>query len=174
MANTAPVRFLTIRFHLESTTATSDARFEGKLASIREENREIASRTINVASDIFADSAEAARREAADPRGFVRQRFVVAVESTDPPQCSTRFEENIAADPGSFAGKQQVVGVLRGGHSQMAYSRQNRKYSLPKRPGEKTLNMANSGSRRIFDDRAGFAAARNVHRLSYCGQVSRS
>jgi hypothetical protein len=54
MANTAPVRFLTKRFHLESTTATSDARFEGKLASIREENREIASRTINVASDIFA------------------------------------------------------------------------------------------------------------------------
>jgi len=47
------------------------AAFEGKLASIREENREIAARTINVASDIFADAAEAARREAADPRGFV-------------------------------------------------------------------------------------------------------
>jgi len=53
-------------------------------------------------------------------------------------------------------------------------SKHNRKYSLPQRPGEKTSNMANSGSRRIFDDRASLAAARNVHRLSYRVQVLRS
>jgi methyl-accepting chemotaxis protein len=38
----------------------------------------------------------------------------------------------------------------------------NRKYSFPQRPGEKVWNTANSRNRRIFDDRAGLAAARNV------------
>ena len=38
----------------------------------------------------------------------------------------------------------------------------NRKYSLPQRPGEKAWNTANSRNRRIFDDRAGLASARNV------------
>ncbi|MBB5758514.1 methyl-accepting chemotaxis protein [Methylorubrum rhodinum] len=38
----------------------------------------------------------------------------------------------------------------------------NRKYSQPQRPGDRTWNDANSRSRRIFDDRAGLMAARNV------------
>jgi hypothetical protein len=35
-------------------------------------------------------------------------------------------------------------------------------YSLPQRPGESAWNVAHSRNRRIFDDRAGLAAARNV------------
>jgi methyl-accepting chemotaxis protein len=38
----------------------------------------------------------------------------------------------------------------------------NRKYSFPQRPREQAWNTANSRNRRIFDDRAGLAAARNV------------
>jgi methyl-accepting chemotaxis protein len=38
----------------------------------------------------------------------------------------------------------------------------NRKYSQPQRPGEMVWNMANARNRRIFDDRAGLVAARNV------------
>ena len=38
----------------------------------------------------------------------------------------------------------------------------NRCYSLPQRPGDIAFNTANSRNRRIFDDRAGLAAARNV------------
>jgi methyl-accepting chemotaxis protein len=38
----------------------------------------------------------------------------------------------------------------------------NAKYSQPQRPGEKAWNTANSRNRRIFDDRAGLSAARNV------------
>jgi methyl-accepting chemotaxis protein len=38
----------------------------------------------------------------------------------------------------------------------------NRKYSFPQRPGEMAWNTANSRNRRIFDDRAGLAAGRNV------------
>ncbi|KIL98930.1 Methyl-accepting chemotaxis protein [Paramagnetospirillum magnetotacticum MS-1] len=38
----------------------------------------------------------------------------------------------------------------------------NKKYSQPQRPGETVWNTANSRNRRIFDDRAGLVAARNV------------
>ena len=38
----------------------------------------------------------------------------------------------------------------------------NRKYSLPQRAGERAWNTANARNRRIFDDRAGLTAARNV------------
>ncbi len=38
----------------------------------------------------------------------------------------------------------------------------NRKYSFPQRPGEVVWNTVNSRNRRIFDDRAGLVAARNV------------
>ncbi len=45
----------------------------------------------------------------------------------------------------------------------------NRKYAHPQRPGEKLWNVVNSRNRRIFDDRAGLAAGRNVR--SYLLQV---
>jgi methyl-accepting chemotaxis protein len=38
----------------------------------------------------------------------------------------------------------------------------NRKYSHPQRPDETAWNTAHSRNRRIFDDRAGLTAARNV------------
>ena len=38
----------------------------------------------------------------------------------------------------------------------------NKKYSQPQKPGEKVWNTANARNRRIFDDRAGLVAARNV------------
>ena len=38
----------------------------------------------------------------------------------------------------------------------------NRKYSQPQRTGEKIWNTAHSRNRRIFDDRAGLVAGRNV------------
>jgi methyl-accepting chemotaxis protein len=38
----------------------------------------------------------------------------------------------------------------------------NRKYSHPQRPGDVDWNTANSRNRRFFDNRVGFAAARNT------------
>ncbi len=38
----------------------------------------------------------------------------------------------------------------------------NRRYSMPQRPGDFDWNVAHCRNRRIFDDRAGLAAARNV------------
>jgi methyl-accepting chemotaxis protein len=38
----------------------------------------------------------------------------------------------------------------------------NRIYSQPQKPGDVAWNTTNCRNRRIFDDRAGFAAARNV------------
>jgi methyl-accepting chemotaxis protein len=38
----------------------------------------------------------------------------------------------------------------------------NRIYSQPQRPGDVAWNTANCRNRRIFDDRAGLSAARNV------------
>ena len=90
----------------------------------------------------------------------------VAIEDTDPMQYRTRFlsvledvlppiqETLLASDPRMTF----CAAVDRNGYLPV----HNRKYSFPQRPREQAWNTANSRNRRIFDDRAGLAAARNV------------
>jgi methyl-accepting chemotaxis protein len=141
------------------------AELERKLASIREENREIISRAINAANDIsrglerLVDEGKLTQEDLFDNN-------YIAIAGTDPPQHRTRFltaledalppiqEVLLASDPRMVF----CVAVDRNAYLPV----HNRKYSLPQRPGETGWNTAHSRNRRIFDDRAGLAAARNV------------
>jgi len=90
----------------------------------------------------------------------------VTIEGTDPVQHRTRFlsalEEILPPiQEALLASDARMVfcaAVDRNGYLPV----HNRKYSFPQRPGEVVWNTANSRNRRIFDDRAGLAAARNV------------
>jgi methyl-accepting chemotaxis protein len=153
--------------HLEFLEMSADARaqLEHKLASIREENREIISRAVDVANQI------ARVLEGLVERGKLTQADLfdnnyIAIEGTDPEQCRTRFlsvlEEALPPiQEALLASDARMVfcaAVDRNGYLPV----HNRKYSFPQRPGDRQWNTANSRNRRIFDDRAGLAAGRNV------------
>jgi methyl-accepting chemotaxis protein len=153
--------------HLEflEMSSTVRAELEGKLASIREENREIIARAVDVANDVSR------ALEQLIEQGKLRQEELfdndyVAIEGTDPVQHRTRFLSALEdvlppIQEAMLASDERMVfcaAVDRNGYLPV----HNRKYSFPQRPGEAAWNIAHSRNRRIFDDRAGLAAARNV------------
>jgi methyl-accepting chemotaxis protein len=167
---TARVRVVNISalgLHLEFVEMGAPARaaLEDKLASIRAENREIIARAVNTANEI-ARAFEGLVEDGTLTQDELFDNNYVAIEGTDPEQFQTRFlsaleqvlppiqEKLLASDPRMVF----CATVDRNGYLPV----HNRKYSLPQRPGEKAWNTAHSRNRRIFDDRAGLAAARNV------------
>jgi methyl-accepting chemotaxis protein len=153
--------------HLEFVEMDSAARaeLERKLASIREASREMISQTVDAATRV----SQVLQKLVEDGRlteGDLFDNDYVAIEGTDPVQQRTRFlaaledvlppiQEDLLASDERFV---FCVTVDRNAYLPV----HNRKYSLPQRPGETAWNIANSRNRRIFDDRAGLAAARNV------------
>jgi methyl-accepting chemotaxis protein len=153
--------------HLEFVEMGSRARanLERKLASIREENREIISRAVDVANDIsrllvgLIEQGKLSREELFD-------NDYTPIDGTEPQQYRTRFLSTLEdvlppiQEPLLASDARMVfcAAVDRNGYLPV----HNRKYSLAQRPGEKDWNTANSRNRRIFDDRAGLASARNV------------
>ena len=162
VANKSP-----LGLHLEFVEMGSGPRanLERKLASIREENREIISRAVDAANDIsrllegLIEQGKLSRQdlfdndylpiEGTDPQQY-RTRFLSALEDVLPP-----IQEPLLANEARMV---FCAAVDRNGYLPV----HNRKYSLAQRPGEKAWNTANSRNRRIFDDRAGLASARNV------------
>lgn len=153
--------------HLEFVEMGSSARasLERKLASIREENREIISRAVDAANGI-SRRLEGLIEEAVLSRADLFDNDYIPIEGTDPQQYRTRFLSTLedvlppVQEP-LLAGDARMVfcvAVDRNGYLPV----HNRKYSLPQRPGEKLWNTANSRNRQIFDDRAGLASGRNV------------
>ena len=153
--------------HLEFVEMDSNAStaLEQKLASIREDSREIISRAIDVANTIsrtLERLVEAGRLKQDD----LFDNNYIAIEGTEPLQHRTRFltalEEVLPPIlDGLLAGDPRMTfcaAVDRNGYLPV----HNAKYSLPQRPGEKAWNTAHARNRRIFDDRAGLSAARNV------------
>ena len=153
--------------HLEFSEMGSAVRteLERKLASIREENREIISRAVDTANTISRALEELVEQRKLAQEDLFDNDYVV-IEGTDPLQHRTRFlsalEEVLPAiqEPLLASDARMIfcTAVDRNGYLPV----HNRKYSLPQRPGEKIWNTANSRNRRIFDDRAGLAAGRNV------------
>jgi methyl-accepting chemotaxis protein len=90
----------------------------------------------------------------------------VPIEGSDPPQFRTRslaaLENVLPAiqEPYLAADKRMTfcAAVDRNGYLPV----HNRIYSKPQKPGDAAWNLANCRNRRIFDDRAGLSAARNV------------
>ena len=160
VANRSP-----LGLHLEflEMDAAVRTRLELKLASIRDENREMISRAVDMANEVsrtleqLVESGRLTRAdlfdndyreiEGTDP---IQHRILSALEDVLPP-----IQEALLASDRRMV---FCVAVDRNGYLPV----HNRKYSLPQRPGETAWNTAHSRNRRIFDDRAGLAAARNV------------
>jgi methyl-accepting chemotaxis protein len=138
---------------------------ERKLASIREENREIISRAVDVANEISRMLEQAVEQGKLTQQDLFDNDYL-PIDGTDSIQHRTRFLESFEEilppiqEP-LLAGDPRMVfcaTVDRNGYLPV----HNRIYSLPQRPGEIDWNIAHSRNRRIFDDRAGLTAARNV------------
>ena len=138
---------------------------ERKLTSIRDENREIIARAVDVANDV-SRTLEGLIRQGKLTEENLFDNDYAAIEGTDPVQYRTKFlsalEEVLPPiQEALLASDERMVfcaAVDRNGYLPV----HNRKYSSTQRPGEAAWNIAHSRNRRIFDDRAGLAAARNV------------
>jgi len=141
------------------------AELERKLASIREENREIISRAVDVANEISRMLEQLVEQGKLTQQDLFDNDYI-PIDATDPVQHRTRFLESLeeilpSIQEPLLAGDPRMVfcaTVDRNGYLPV----HNRVYSLPQRPGEIAWNIAHSRNRRIFDDRAGLTAARNV------------
>ena len=161
------VNISSLGLHLEFLEMTSDVRtaLEHKLSAIREENREIISRTVDVANEISRALEGLVERGKLTKDDLFDNNYI-PIEGTDPLQHRTRFlsaledvlppiqEAMLTSDPRMIF----CAAVDRNAYLPV----HNRKYSHPQRPGETAWNTANSRNRRIFDDRAGLAAGRTV------------
>jgi methyl-accepting chemotaxis protein len=135
-----------------------------KLAAIRDDNKEYVDRALDTAA-MVSMALEEAVSDGKISRDALFDNEYVAIEGSDPVQYRTRFLEVVEEilppiqEP-LMADKRMVfcAAVDRNGYLPV----HNRIYSQPQRPGELAWNIANCRNRRIFDDRAGLAAARNV------------
>ena len=141
------------------------AALHGKLQAIRAENREFIERAIATAGRISGLFEDAVARGAVTLDQLFDNDYV-PIEGTNPLQHRTRFLDWVESVlPGIqdalHASDERMVfcaAVDRNGYLPV----HNRIYSQPQRPGDVAWNTANSRNRRIFDDRAGLAAARNT------------
>jgi methyl-accepting chemotaxis protein len=162
LANVSP-----LGLHFEFLEMQADVRekLERKLASIREENREIVALTINGANEVSRALEKLVEDRKLTQDELFDNNYIV-IEGTKPVQYRTRFlagleevlppiQERLLE---SDARMVFCVAVDRNAYLPV----HNRKYSHPQRPDETAWNTAHSRNRRIFDDRAGLTAARNV------------
>lgn len=140
---------------------------DAKLAAIWEANREYIQRAIEAAERIAEAFENAVSRGVLTREALFDNRYE-SIEGTDPRQFRTRFLsalENILPpiqEPLLESDPRMVfcAAVDRNGYLGV----HNNIYSQPQRPDDPIWNTANSRNRRIFDDRAGLSAARNVRR----------
>jgi methyl-accepting chemotaxis protein len=153
--------------HLEFVDMDAAVRLalERKLSSIREENRDIISRAVDTANAI----SRALEKLVSDGRVTQDDLFdndYIPIEGTDPVQYRTRFlsvlEEVLTPIQEALVSSDPRI-VFCAAVDRNAYLPvHNREYSHPQRPGDREWNIAHSRNRRIFDDRSGLTAARNV------------
>ena len=153
--------------HLQFVDMATPVReaLQAKLTAIWEENREFIDRATDAAQRV-ALAFEAAVSSGKLTREALFDNTYVPIEGSAPQQYRTRSlaaieeilppiqEPMLASDPRMIF----CAAVDRNGYLGM----HNIKYSQPQRPGDLVWSTANSRNRRIFDDRAGLCAARNV------------
>ena len=157
----------TLGLHVEFTALEADAEsaLHKRLAAIRAENQEFVDRAVDAAAMVSmafeeAVSAGTLTREALFDTGYV------PIDGSHPIQFRTRsldvlegllpgIQEPLLADDRRMI---FCAAVDRNGYLPV----HNTIYSRPQKPGELAWNTANCRNRRIFDDRAGLSAARNV------------
>ncbi len=141
------------------------AQLEDLIGSIETGYRPLIDRAQSFAAEVVACFAEAlASRQLTEADLF--DVDYVALPDTDPQQHRNRalpvleailpplLARTVARDPRLLF----TVAIDRNGYIPV----HNAAYALPQRPGDPVWNAAHSRNRRIFDDRAGIAAARSV------------
>ncbi|MDP2698797.1 methyl-accepting chemotaxis protein [Thalassospira sp.] len=88
------------------------------------------------------------------------------IEGTDPQQFLTPFvaftDQNFTPLQEAILEKDSKIVFAAGVDRNGFLPTHNKKYSQPQRPGETAWNTGNCRNRRVFDDRAGLMAARNI------------
>jgi methyl-accepting chemotaxis protein len=143
---------------------TVRAAVEEQLWSIREENAEFVNRALEAGDAISKLFDDAIARGTISTAEMFDESYV-PIEGSNPPQFRTKFLDYLdrvlppIQEP--FFGRDQrtvfCAAVDRNGYLPV----HNTIYSQTQRPGDVAWNTANCRNRRIFDDRAGLAAARN-------------
>jgi methyl-accepting chemotaxis protein len=136
-----------------------------RLDAIRAENKEFVDRAVDAAAMVSMAFEEAVSSGTLTHEALFDTDYV-PIEGSDPPQFRTRslaaLENVLPAiqEPFLAADKRMTfcAAVDRNGYLPV----HNRIYSKPQKPGDAAWNLANCRNRRIFDDRAGLSAARNV------------
>lgn len=155
--------------HLEFSDKNKDfARsLDAKLAAIQQANKEYIDRAIEASQRISRIFEDAVSRDRISRESLFDNEYE-PIPGTAPQQYRTRFlsvleeilppiqEPLLSSDPRMVF----CAAVDRNGYLGV----HNTIYSQPQRPGDLAWNTAHSRNRRIFDDRAGLSAARNVRR----------
>jgi len=153
--------------HVEFTglEAAAEGALRDRLAAIRAENQEFVDRALDAAA-MVAMALEEAVGAGKLTREVLFDTDYTPIEGTNPQQFRTRSLDALEAllpaiqEPLLAADKRMVfcATVDRNGYLPV----HNRIYSKPQKPDDVAWNTANCRNRRIFDDRAGLCAARNV------------
>jgi methyl-accepting chemotaxis protein len=153
--------------HVEFANLDVAARraLDGKLAAIRNEHKEFVDRAMDTAA-MISMALEEAVSEGKITRESLFDNDYVPIEGSNPQQHRTQFldvlEEMLPPIQESLlASDKRMVfcaAVDRNGYLPV----HNRIYSQPQRANDVAWNIVHCRNRRIFDDRAGLAAARNV------------
>ncbi len=153
--------------HVEFAALETDAEsaLHERLAAIRAENQTFVDRAIDAAA-MVSMALEEAVSDGKLTRDVLFDTDYVPIEGTDPIQFRTRsldvlerllpdIQEALLADD-----KRMIfcAAVDRNGYLPV----HNNIYSRPQKSDDVAWNTANCRNRRIFDDRAGLSAARNV------------
>jgi len=144
--------------------ASGRAAVEDQLWAIREENAEFVNRALEAGeaiSKLFNDAIAKGTISATD----LFDEAYAPIENTNPQQHRTKFldfvERVLPAVQEPFFGRDKrmvfCATVDRNGYLPV----HNKIYSHPQRPGDVAWNTANCRNRRLFNDPAGLAAARN-------------
>jgi methyl-accepting chemotaxis protein len=153
--------------HVEFTRldSSAEAALHERLAAIRAENQEFVDRAVDAASTISSALEQAVSHGKLTQAGLFDTEYE-AIEGTNPQQFRTRSLHVLESllppiqEP-LLAGDKRMVfcaAVDRNAYLPV----HNRIYSKPQRADDIAWNTANCRNRRIFDDRAGLCAARNV------------
>lgn len=160
-----PVNYSDLGLHLEFADEAECPALRARLAAIRDENKHYIDRAVEMSQKVAQALTEAVTKGQITSEELFDNRYV-PIEGTDPQQFRTRFlgvlekvlppiqEPLLASDPRMIF----CVAVDRNGYLGV----HNAIYSQPQRPGDVVYNAAQARNRRVFDDRAGLSAARNV------------
>lgn len=153
------------RTQFVGATAALNERIEDKLWSIHEENTESVTRAMEAGTALTKIFEQAVARGEVKLEDLFDTDYV-EIAGTDPQQYRTKYldwaDRALPPFQEAFLAKDKRLAfcamVDRNGFLPV----HNKIYSHPQRPGDVAWNTANSRNRRIFNDPAGLAAARNL------------